>query len=41
MGPFHIPWSSFGAVLLVALAIVVAVAWATVDRHREGNGGER
>ena len=35
MGPFHMPWSSFGAVLLVALAIVIAVVWALADRRRE------
>lgn len=36
MGPFHIPWSSFGALLLLAAAILLAVVWALVDRAREG-----
>ena len=35
MGPFHIPWSSFGAVLLVIVAIVLALLWAARDRDRE------
>lgn len=36
MGPFQIPWSSFGAVLLLALAIVLALVWAYFDRRRDG-----
>jgi hypothetical protein len=35
MGPFHIPWSSFGAVLLVFAAVVLALLWAARDRARE------
>ena len=34
MGPFQIPWSSFGAVLLLGLAILLALAWAWADRRR-------
>lgn len=36
MGPFHIPWSSFGAVLLLAAAILLALFWVAWDRSREG-----
>jgi hypothetical protein len=36
MPPFHLPWSSFGAILLLAAAILLAVVWALVDRAREG-----
>ncbi len=35
MGPFHIPWSSFGAVLLLAAAILMALLWAAWDKARE------
>jgi len=34
MPPFHLPWSSFGA--LLAGAVLLAVVWALVDRAREG-----
>ena len=36
MGPFHIPWSSFGAVLMLGAAIALALVWAAWDRAREG-----
>jgi len=36
MPPFHLPWSSFGALLLLGAAILLAVVWALVDRAREG-----
>ena len=35
MGPFSIPWSSFGALLMLALAILLALGWAWLDRNRE------
>jgi hypothetical protein len=35
MGLFRIPWSSFGAVVLVIAAIVLALLWAARDRARE------
>ncbi len=35
MGPFHIPWSSFGALLLLGATIVLALVWAIWDRVRE------
>ena len=36
MPPFHLPWSSFGALLTLAGAVILAVVWALVDRAREG-----
>jgi hypothetical protein len=39
MGPFHIPWSSFGAFLVVIAAVVLAVAWALRDLAREKKEG--
>jgi hypothetical protein len=34
MGPFHVPWSTFGSVLLVAAAIILALGWAAWDKRR-------
>lgn len=39
MGPFHIPWSTFGAVLLILVSIVIAVVWALADKAGERKGG--
>ncbi len=41
MGPFHLPWSTFGAFLTVIAAIVFAVLWAIGGRAREKRGGKR
>ncbi len=38
MGPFHIPWSTFGAFLVVGLALLLALLWALWDRSRERKG---
>ena len=38
MGPFHIPWSTFGAVLLLGVAILLALVWAWSDKARERAG---
>jgi hypothetical protein len=39
MGPFHLPWSTFSAFLVVAAAVLVAVFWAIDDRRREKGDG--
>ena len=36
MPPFHLPWSTFSAMLLLAGAILLAIVWALIDRAREG-----
>jgi len=41
MGPFHIPWSTFGAFLTAAAAIVLAVVWALGDLSREKREKDR
>jgi hypothetical protein len=42
MGPFHIPWSTFGAVLMLGAAILLAIIWALWDKSRDksGTGGD-
>lgn len=37
MDLFKIPMSSLGAFFLLLVAIVLALAWAAWDRHRERN----
>jgi hypothetical protein len=39
MGPFHIPWSTFGAFLVVIAAAFLAVGWAIHDKRRGRGGG--
>ena len=39
MGPFHIPWSTFAAVLVILFSALVAIAWALWDKSRDGKGG--
>lgn len=41
MGPFHIPWSTFGALLLVIAAFALAAFWAAWDASRERRGRGR
>ena len=41
VGPFHIPWSSFAAFLLVLVALLLALGWALWDARRDGKGGDR
>jgi hypothetical protein len=41
MAPFHLPWSTFGAILLVIAAILLAVGWALWDiRHERKEEGK-
>jgi hypothetical protein len=35
MAPFHLPWSTFGAFLVLAGTIVLALLWAVIDRARD------
>ena len=35
MAPFHLPWLTFGAFLVLAGTIVLAVVWALIDKARE------
>lgn len=34
MGPFNFPWLTFLAFVVTAASIVLAVAWAAIDRRR-------
>ena len=43
MGPFHIPWSTFGAVFCLLAAIILALIWVARDlarERREARAGE-
>jgi len=35
MAPFHLPWSTFGAFLVLGGTILLALIWAAVDKARE------
>ncbi len=35
MPPWSMPWSTFGAFLVLAATIVLALVWAAVDKSRE------
>lgn len=35
MAPMHLPWSTFGAFVVLGATIVLAVGWALWDRARE------
>jgi hypothetical protein len=35
MAPFHLPWSLFGAFLVLGGAILLALVWAARDKARE------
>jgi len=35
MAPFHLPWGTFGAFLVLAGTIVLALVWAAWDRRRD------
>jgi len=32
MAPFHLPWATFGAFLVLGGTIVLAFVWALIDR---------
>ena len=35
MAPFHLPWLTFAAFLVLGATIVLALVWAWVDRARQ------
>ena len=35
MAPFHLPWSTFGAFLVLAGTVLLAFVWAFIDKIRE------
>jgi hypothetical protein len=35
MAPFHLPWSTFGAFLVLLATIGLALVWAAIDKRRE------
>ena len=35
MAPFHLPWSTFGAFLVLGGTILLALIWAAIDKARE------
>ena len=35
LAPFNLPWSTFGAFLVLIGTIILALVWAAVDRHNE------
>lgn len=37
MAPWHLPWSTFGAFVVLVATIVLAVVWAALDRRREAD----
>lgn len=39
MAPFHLPWLTFGAFVVLAGTIVLALVWAFVDKVRDGEDG--
>lgn len=38
MPPFKLPWSTFGALVVLAATVVLAILWALWDRRRERSG---
>lgn len=32
---FHLPWSTFGAMLVLVGTILLALVWALIDRYRD------
>lgn len=34
MAPFHLPWSTFGAFLVLGGTIVLAIVWAIIDKMK-------
>lgn len=38
MGPFRIPWLTFGAWIVIGASLVVSIVWAAwISRHRAGD----
>lgn len=39
MAPFHLPWITFGAFLVLGGTIILAFVWALVDLARDRKDG--
>jgi hypothetical protein len=39
MAPFHLPWLTFSAFLVLAGTIVLALVWAAVDKMKDRRDG--
>lgn len=37
MAPFHLPWSTFAAFLVLGATIALALIWAAIDKVRSGS----
>jgi heme/copper-type cytochrome/quinol oxidase subunit 2 len=35
MGPFHLPWNTFLAFLVIVGSVILAIVWALWDKRRE------
>lgn len=40
MGPFGLPWATFGALLVVAASVVVSLLWAVLSSRSDGGANE-
>ena len=40
MGPFGLPWSTFGALVVVAASIVISIVWAFAASGTDGGADE-
>ena len=35
MAPYGLPWSTFAAIIVTAVSIVISVIWAVVDARKD------
>jgi len=40
MGPFGLPWLTFGALLVVVASIVISIVWALTSSGSDGGRNE-
>jgi hypothetical protein len=40
MGPFGLPWPTFGAVLVIAVSVVISIVWAMLCSDSDGGPRE-
>jgi len=40
MGPFGLPWLTFGALLVVVASIVISIVWALASSDSDGGRDE-
>jgi len=38
MGPFHLPWSTFLAFIVIILSIGIAIVWALKEKKQDKAG---